>query len=135
MKQCFPDIDSFFDLLTLADRKVLVLGLGGGSDIISAYIVAKLIRLRAKAKSIIYGNTKTRNNGTLEMITEHIGRLPKEQSQADPGGRILGTYRIDQTLPRGDEGCPWIFILSDEQADQILPGEIKAQRLRPHPRS
>ncbi|MBI2566860.1 MAG: DUF1152 domain-containing protein [Candidatus Schekmanbacteria bacterium] len=120
-------LDAAFACPPLAGRKVLVLGLGGGSDIIAAYAVAHLLRASRPA-SMIYANTKKRDDGTLLPVTAHISRVAAEPSSpAEASGPIHGSTLIDRAVPRGDEGCPWIFLLGDSgsKAEMELPGEIR----------
>ncbi|HYT91662.1 MAG TPA: DUF1152 domain-containing protein [Gemmataceae bacterium] len=104
-------------------QKVLVLGLGGGCDIITAYAVSRLLDV-AHAKGVIYGNTKKEDDGHLERVTEHIRRF-SGPAVALGSGRTHGTTRIDQSVPRGDDGCPFVFLLSSKGAEEMLPGEIQ----------
>jgi hypothetical protein len=111
-----------FAFPTLEGRNVLVLGLGGGSDIISAYAVSRLLPAPRPAR-LIYANTKTKDDGTLEMITPHIGRVAPGPSTRK--GRAHGTTAIDRGVPRGDEGCPWIFLAPGREAAERLPDELR----------
>jgi hypothetical protein len=106
-----------------ADRKILVLGLGGGCDIITAYAVAGLLDA-VSAKGVIYGNTKTNDDGHLERVTEHIRRFAGPPV-ALGSGRTHGSTRIDRSVPRGDDGCPFVFLLTGKGAEETLPGEIQ----------
>lgn len=67
-----------FEFSNLNDKKVLLLGLGGGCDIISAYSLQFLFKSDKETK-IIYGNTKTSLDKDLSTISKHIGRLPPDR--------------------------------------------------------
>src|SRR5262249_36149269 len=67
------------------------------------------------------------NDGTLEMITAHIGRVSPQLPTRKTRRRTFGTTLIDRGVPRGDEGCPWIFLIPDRDAEEQLPGEIRQQ--------
>lgn len=116
-----------FSFPSIEEQKVLVLGLGGGCDIISAYAVAQLLP-KGRSRGIIYANTKKKNDGSLDMITAHIGRLSSEPPPLGKGRRrTFGTTLIDRGLPRGDEGCPWIFLNPDQEAEKPLLDELLQQ--------
>jgi hypothetical protein len=111
----FPDV---------AGQKVLVLGLGGGCDIITAYAVSRLLDFE-KATAVIYANTKQAGvTRTGTDVTEHIRRVAGPQLEVARRKEGHGKTRIDQTVPRGPEGCPWIFMLEDERAEEDLVGEV-----------
>jgi hypothetical protein len=99
----FPDV---------IGRKVLFLGLGGGSDIILAHVLARAF-CPAGTRSLISGNTKKKDEPDLEATTPHIRRLPGPV--VVPRVRTHGTCAIDRSIPRGDEGCPWILLLDQEE--------------------
>jgi hypothetical protein len=102
-------------------QKVLALGLGGGCDIIAAFALSSLLDGR-----VIYANTKVGNVGPVEKITAHIVRV--SGPQLDPACRVCGygQARIDHSIPRGPDGCPWMVLLSDEAAERELAGEIRS---------
>jgi hypothetical protein len=102
-------------------QKALVLGLGGGCDIITAFALSTLLGGR-----VVYANTKVDNVGPVEKITAHIVRV--SGPQLDPAHRVrgYGRARIDHSVPRGPDGCPWIVLLGDEAAERELPGEIRS---------
>jgi hypothetical protein len=109
----------------LTDQRVLVLGLGGGCDVILAYAVARRL-LPGGARSVIYANTKKEDEANLEPVTQHIRRLVGPV--VSPSGRTHGTCAIDRSIPRGDEDCPWIVLLDDREADEALVTEIVSLR-------
>lgn len=111
----FPDV---------ADKNVLVIGLGGGCDIITAFAVSKL--LNTAAARIVYANTKTDSVGPLLAITPHIGNVnsPIPEPGCKPKG--CGKAAIDHAMPRNEHGSPWIIRLADETAERELPAEIRS---------
>ncbi len=120
-----------FQFPDCAGRKVLVLGLGGGSDIIMACAVARLLPASGPTRGIIYANTKREREPHLGRVASLVYRVAPEES--DPyAGAILedahGTTQIDHCVPRGDEGCPWIFVLErkDEKTRAQLAEDIRA---------
>jgi hypothetical protein len=111
-----------FTFPSVEGRNVLVLGLGGGSDIITAYAVSLLLP-SPRPTRLIYANTKNKDDGTLEMFTPHIGRVAPGPSTRK--GRFHGTTAIDRGVPRGDEGCPWIFLAPGREAAERLLDELR----------
>ena len=75
----FPDVTG---------RKVLFLGLGGGSDIILAYALARTF-CPAGARSLIYGNTKKLEEPNQEVVTR----------AHPPADRPRGSSAAERTAP------------------------------------
>ena len=113
-----------FTFPDFAGKRVLILGLGGGCDIITAYALAKLLEGRGVGAAI-YGNTKYSIERDMESISEHIYRTPAKQVPLEPGQTTYGSTVIDRSLPRGAEGCPFVFIIPDGHAESRLPREIE----------
>jgi hypothetical protein len=113
-----------FTFPDLTGRKVLVLGLGGGGDVILAYALGRL--LPVGARSIIYANTKKHDEKNAEFVTPHIRRLVGPV--VPPRGRTHGTWAIERSIPRGDDGCPWVFVIENAEAEQALVQEIIGQK-------
>ncbi|MFO8017618.1 MAG: DUF1152 domain-containing protein [Promethearchaeia archaeon] len=100
-------------------NKILILGLGGGCDIISAYSAQFLFDFLEDTE-IIYGNTKRGFDNDLEPITPHICKLPPKQ--IDLGKRPISSMRntwIDRSIPRGYGGCPYIFRCKKRNSEQL----------------
>ena len=100
------------------NRSVLVVGIGGGSDIIAAYGISTLV---TGAVKVAYGNTKPR--GSARPSLPH-GNLSLVRTVTDwaPDPREIdkhGTANIDHTVPRGADGCPFLFILEDGEHDAL----------------
>src|SRR5262249_428429 len=104
----FPDV---------AGQKVLVLGLGGGCDIITAFAFSRLLD-GAGSRGIVYGNTKTADVGSVEHVTEHILRVTGPLIEAGRRVRGRGKAWIDHSVPRSPNGSPWIVLLADEAAER-----------------
>ena len=105
-------------------RKLLLLGLGGGCDAITAFALSGLFG--RGADSVVYANTKTADVGAVEPITEHLLRV--SGPLLDPGRKVphRGRTWIDHSVPRHPNGSPWIVLLSDEAASALV-GEIRSQ--------
>ena len=112
-KYHFPDIHG---------QRGLILGLGGGSDIISAYAVQFLFPNYKKAQ-IIYGNTKRSLDADLIPVRESICRLPEKVGDLTEGESFMGSTLIDQSIPKGFKHCPYIFRCSASSL-RSLPDEI-----------
>ena len=100
-------------------EKIFILGLGGGCDIISAYAAQFLIDF-SKGSKIIYGNTKRTIEDDLEKITPNIYRLPPKQKAIDEKSKdTIGTTKIDRSIPRGFDGCPYIVHFIDRSKKDL----------------
>ena len=108
----------------LSDRRVLVVGLGGGCDIISAYAVARMLRASHPAE-VVYGNTKRQDDGKLEYVSEHVRHVSSWQPESIMDDLAYGTTAIDHMIPRGDRGCPFIFLISTLPSASSLADEIR----------
>ncbi|WP_372365735.1 DUF1152 domain-containing protein [Candidatus Uabimicrobium sp. HlEnr_7] len=102
-------------------QQILVVGLGGGADIISAYAVAKAIE--SPECKIVYGNTKRVAESDLTQITEHIFEVGKSLSVPNDLSDAFGTTKVDRIVPRC-QGCPLIFKLLEDKKP-LLADEIK----------
>ncbi len=117
-----------YELPDLRGQRVLVVGIGGGSDIISAYAVAQLLAAK-NPQALVWGNTKRGIDRGLKRISRHIYRVPRSLRPLRAGERTHGTTRIDRSVPRGDRGCPFIFRLSSQLARRMeLTTEIDLLR-------
>ena len=94
-------------------KRVLVVGVGGGCDIISAFALAQLLNDGQPAK-LVYANTKSRVLEPLEHLSAHVLKLPPDRIVLSPHAHAHRTTLIDQSVPRGDDGCPFIFLLPDD---------------------
>lgn len=104
-------------------KKIFILGLGGGCDIISAYAVQFLFDFSEHSK-IIYGNTKREFDDDLENITPNICRLPPKHADTHEQS-IYAVVKtgIDRNIPRGYDGCPYI-VRCNKTSSKELSREI-----------
>ena len=112
----FPDI---------AGRKVLVLGLGGGCDIITAFALARLLDPDG-SRGVVYANTKTSNVGPVQRITPHVVRVTGPVIDLGQRVRGYGSGKIDHAVPRGPHGSPWIVLLTGDVPEQVLAAEVRS---------
>jgi hypothetical protein len=114
-----------YNLATLPGSKLLVLGVGGGCDVISAYAVARLLPGDV-GRDAVYGNTKKRDEKDFEAISPHIFRLPGPTVAVVPGQATHGSTAIDRSVPRGPGGCPFIVVLPDRVDEAAVAAEIRS---------
>lgn len=100
------------------DRSVLVVGIGGGSDIIAAYALSTMI---TGARKVAYGNTKPRASATPSQPHGDFSLVRKvtDWQPAPHQIDVHGTANIDHTVPRGADGCPFLFILEEGEHDAL----------------
>lgn len=96
----------------VANERVLVLGLGGGSDAICAYAIAQPL-------GAAYGNTKHALDADLVRVSSRIGRLPGDVE-------IRGTTKIERRLPRGPHGSPLVLACPRDEETVTLSAELRA---------
>jgi uncharacterized protein (TIGR00725 family) len=106
-------LDRPYEPPDLEGERVLVVGIGGGSDIISAYAFSRLLVDRHPA-ALLYANTKRDIDRGLTRISKHVYRVPEAVQPVARDDPKHGTTKIDRSVPRGDEGCPVIFLLPEE---------------------
>ena len=103
-------------------ESVFVVGIGGGSDIISAHALGE--GLRPRPKELAYGNTKTRPERDWVMLSPHLATLPEAPSREGLLKISSGSTTIDRLLPRGLRGDPLICLLEKGGESQLVE-EIK----------
>ena len=90
-----------------AHRRILCLGLGGGSDAITAYWTAKILE-NLGANAVHYGNTRGTFDAATQEYSPHIAYF--EGPPVPLSGKAAhGTSQIDRSLPRGPGHSPWLF--------------------------
>jgi hypothetical protein len=100
-----------FQFPKVEGKKVLIVGVGGGCDIITAYGLAEQLRA-GQPQALVYGNTKRRIHRGLTHLTKHIYCIPGWMRALRLLASKRNATRIEQTVPPGDEGSPWILHLS-----------------------
>jgi hypothetical protein len=98
----------------LRGQRTLAIGLGGGSDAITAYAIAHLLDA-----DVAYGNTKHELDADLVQISPRIARL-------DERAVVRGKTKIERRLPRGPLGSPLVFALPRDEAPDALARELAA---------
>jgi len=109
-----------FQSLLFENKRVLVIGLGGGCDCIVAYAFAKEILgpLTKESTTLVYGNTMgPRSLPGHRKIKECIFAVPEIPVPIIKGDKYHATSKIDCSLPRGPEGSPLIFIIKEDSGD------------------
>jgi len=113
--------------LTNSSSRILVIGMGGGCDIFSAYAVClSLSKILAEEHEILYANTKSAKflQADLqghEKVTEGLYKVPKQQIILDNGCDMscYGTSKLTQSLPRHSNGSPYILVLASQSKDLV----------------
>lgn len=103
------------------ESPTLVVGIGGGSDVISAYLLSTML-LHYSAQ-VLYGNTKRRAK-TLDWISPHIGTLPEAIDEPVDLRKAHNTTLIDSSVPRNENGSPYIFVLPNLSVKEDMVQEI-----------
>ena len=113
-----------FDFAQLSGRRILCVGIGGGSDAISAFLCTQI--LKDIAIDTAYGNTKLSHNENINLLSSHIGSV--KDCDIPMTNIQHGSTSIDSSLPRGPHQSPLIFILSKQNPGIIekLANEIVA---------
>jgi len=114
--------------LSESSDRILVIGMGGGCDIFTAYsIYLKLRKLFGQEKEILYANTKSASFLKTDLqghekITEGLYKLPDGLMVLEKGcdKSCYGTSKLSQSIPRHSNGSPYIFVLPTESKDPII---------------
>jgi len=114
--------------LKTSSSRILVIGMGGGCDIFMAYsIYLRLNKVLGKKFDILYSNSKSAkflktDLGSHKEVTEGLWKLPPEQIVLEKGAdkSWYGTSKLSQSIPRHENGSPYIFILPSESKDPAI---------------
>lgn len=107
--------------------RALVIGVGGGADIITAYAIAT--RLDVGDGAAVYGNTKTRAEPDLVRRSPHVARVPPRLVERAQMRAKHGSTDIERAVPRGADGCPLVCVLPARyEDDALVAGELAAMR-------
>jgi len=97
-------------------KSVLVLGMGGGCDVFMAYTFAKKLYGLAEQKqgtgSILYANCiseRTLSEDHETLIPDILHRVPPEQRKLQRDDNTYGTTFLEQSVPRGHRGSPFLI--------------------------
>lgn len=114
-----------FDWNRIRGQRVLVLGIGGGCDIVTAHALSTLVPREPGCK-VFLGNTKGNRRFQTGLIREsdHVFRLPPPGTrvEAQETGWQFGTAKIDLAVPRGDDGITYMFQApkKSDEAEQLV---------------
>ena len=92
----------------------LVIGMGGGCDVLGALAVAQAWQqVSEPGATIIFGNCVSPRPMPEDFVQlgPHLWRCPAEVVPLQPADGAYGSARIEQSLPRGAEGSPLLFII------------------------
>ncbi len=102
-------------------QRVLVIGLGGGCDILTAYAVAQHF-CYSRFSDVVLANTKTEVPDSLTPVTKHIFRFAKPYSERSHRGKLW----IDESIPRFNDQSPLIVTLPKSSNDSEIVDEISS---------
>jgi len=119
--------DHLADKLPKPSCRIVVIGMGGGCDIFSAYAVCLSLSKRfGQDHDILYANTKSisflkSDVDGHEKLTEDLYKVPPKQIILDKGcdRNCYGTSKLTQSLPRHSNGSPYILVLPTESKDPV----------------
>lgn len=113
---------------SLAGKRVLVLGMGGGCDVFSAYALAQSLATDPlhSGSHIVYGTSQSRvieGKDRLVPVSPRIyrcapGSVPEPLSPTNDG--YYGSSGLALSLPRGPDGCPLVFVVDKQGRDKAL---------------
>lgn len=93
-------------------KRVLVLGMGGGCDVFAAYAVALQIGNKFPSATVLYGNCiSPRNLDGHQQLAAHLFAVPAGDPVVLEDKGYYGTTMLEQSLPRGPEGSPLLFVV------------------------
>lgn len=124
-----PILARRFTFPVFGDRKVLVIGAGGGCDVISAHLVAVALKSVPGNEStrVVVGNTKKEVKEDFVQISRHIYRVPERVVTIEPKMKVWRTTLIDQSIPRWADGSPYLVIAPKKPAEcDLVTAEIRA---------
>ena len=89
-----------------ATQRGLVIGMGGGCDVLAAQAVAQAWQRAAEPGAVvIFANcVSPREMPGHEQLAPHLWRCPAEVIPLEPGDQAYGSTRLEQSLERGAEG-------------------------------
>lgn len=116
-----------FIFSVFGDTRVLVIGVGGGCDVISAHLIGRMIKaVRGNEKTrIILANAKKVVQSDFQRISPHIFKVPAQVIEIVPEMTVWKTTLIEQSVPRWEDGSPFLIIAPKELEDyELVADEI-----------
>jgi hypothetical protein len=120
-----------FPSFQVSDR-ILVLGMGGGADVILACAFAEQIRANHRGVQVItsscIGPRETVGCVPVLPSTPHILRMPIQHVPVERGMKMHGTIKLEMSIPRMTCGSPYLIVLPSilEKENAVLAPEILA---------
>jgi hypothetical protein len=113
---------SLADLGTVVSGKVLVIGCGGGCDIVFVTALAQHLRDNSTGSVYFTANTKGGFPSDVDALTAvngaaNILRLPSAVVPVNPDVPTYGSTAVEQSMPRFEDGSPYIFCLPSKSKD------------------
>ena len=103
----------------------LVLGMGGGCDVFAAFALARAWAGGVSGE-VLYGNCispRPLPNGHT-LITPHLVRCPPDIVALTPGDEAYGSTRLEESLPRGPDGSPLLFVVPSKGGGDATVEEV-----------
>eukprot|EP00755_Sulcionema_specki_P032309 Sspe_Gene.98466::Locus_71880_Transcript_1_1_Confidence_1.000_Length_451::g.98466::m.98466 len=107
--------------------RVAVLGMGGGCDVFSAYVIAEELRQTLPGACVMCINCiGPRNLEGHPLVGGGVYRLPSHGKPLVQGKKTYHTTLLEQSLPRGDEGGPFLIVLQKKglSVDEVTQANI-----------
>ncbi|KAL1524748.1 hypothetical protein AB1Y20_019631 [Prymnesium parvum] len=116
-----------------AGKRGLVLGMGGGCDVIGALAVAKLWKEQSQPDAaVLYGNCVSPREfpEDFKALGEFLWMCSPNVVELQQGDQAYGTTRLEQSLPRCSEGSPFVFVVPHDGRDGMSLEEATKKNTR-----
>ncbi|KAL3908407.1 MAG: hypothetical protein SGPRY_009809, partial [Prymnesium sp.] len=113
----------------LGGERGLVLGMGGGCDVLAALSLSLAWRrLSHPSATVVYAtciSPRPLPDG-CEEVAPGLYRLPSETVPLSPGDDAYGSVRLELSLPRGEEGSPFLLVVPHDSSEDGDIEELSA---------
>ena len=116
------------------NKRVLIIGLGGGCDVVSTLAIRDSIKSSYSPKELFCGTTTgPRDFQTCIEVFPNVYKLPQEVKELDPSVSTYKTILIESSMPRDEYGSPFLFVvphrdngsvkeITNRNKEAVLPG-------------
>ncbi|EOD39466.1 hypothetical protein EMIHUDRAFT_199930 [Emiliania huxleyi CCMP1516] len=111
-----PRALSIFELPSLrSGQRGIVIGMGGGCDVLGALAFAQAWEARSPGATVLFANcVSPRPMPSHEQLAPHLWRCPPNVVPLAAGDGCYGSTRLEQSLPRGAEGSPFLLVVPED---------------------